>query len=195
MTTLREKHLRWKTPAITNVMKMLNLTLAGTIELTQFPDEVINQATKDMRCIYKGPRKTIDNPFIYFLKVCHNICKNKAILRNALFTKSLKIEFGITPDMDLVEQDLDALEELDPFDEENEEKIKKSQKRDSRIWSSSLNAQASYRKHSGERPSLATPIDVKATFVDQFDGKKIVDNAFTRSIYAIFKQIPLLNEE
>jgi hypothetical protein len=49
-----------------------------------------------------------------------------------------------------------------------------SQKRDNAIWSSSLNAQLSYRKPSGERPSVAAPV-VKNLFSELYNtvfGKK-----------------------
>lgn len=188
MTTLQEKHLRWKTPAIKIITNKLNLSIAGSIELTVFPEEVLEQAVKEIK--YSKIRDIKDNgeKFLYLLKICHNICKAKSLVKNPMFTKSLKLEFGITEDMDFIESDLEALEALDPFDESNEEVFKISQKRENRILSSSLNAQLSYKMTSGERPS-ASKIDVANTYVSQFEADAgIVKNAFTTYLYEVFKR-------
>lgn len=188
MATIREKYFRWKTPAITSIANMLNLTYVGSMELTQFPDEALIQAQKEMRRSKMNIKKKNEDTFIYFLKICHNICKAKALLRNPMFTKSLKLEFEITPEMNRVEVDNEALEELDPFDEENEEEFKKSQKGMDAIWSSSLNAQLSYRTYSGELPSRARWLDIKKTTIEQYEaGNCVIDNAFTNYLYTIFK--------
>jgi hypothetical protein len=189
--TLTEKNNRWKTPTIIRIARTLHLTMAGSIELTKFPEEVLIQAERSMRRQSRYEKRLYD-PFIYFLGICHKICKEGFIQWNDTYTKSLKLEYGITSDMDLTEiiEFNDDLE-CDNLDEDEFKKLKKFQKKEARIASSSLNAQLSYRKPSGERPSVATPIDIKKTMVDQFESSgKIINNTFTRSLYAMFKQDP-----
>jgi len=172
MTTLREKHLRWMTPTIIRIARKFHLTMAGSIELTQFSEEALSYAMKSMKMLPKDKRLQLYDPFIYFLGICHKVCKKDNIYRNISFTKSLKLEFGIKPDMELVVM---TPEERFPFEEDEEKKLKKTQKRDNAIWSSSLNAQLSYRKPSGERPSVAAPSVVKNLFAELYNtvfGKK-----------------------
>ncbi len=70
-------------------IKSLQLTLAGILELSCFPEVVIKHADK----IMSG--KTVEKPLHYFIVIAHRYCKDRGIRPNYQYRDQMKRNFNI----------------------------------------------------------------------------------------------------
>lgn len=199
--------------------KLFNCSDEQILSLQRHTNEVLMYAEKAYIASGVSDRIASENRFRYFMGICRNRSRvlgqapNSASVRELdLRVNRLSSENGSLPGKmkdvmsgeNLKKAQQYHAKQQDALHEEmmigegerrykeylgDDEDTVSFQKGGSAAQYSSLNAQLSYRKHSGERPSFTPPIDIKKTMIEQFEsGREIINNDFTQAIYAMFKQ-------
>lgn len=80
-----------------NVTKLLNLTRAGQLRLSAFPDEAINHAY-NLAKHFKNPR----DPYAFFVAKCGDYCEQRNLEPDWEYAKTLEAHYKIAPGAPLV---------------------------------------------------------------------------------------------